>query len=104
MGNNTWIINVSGYGSFFFEGNEKEAEEMRQHKARWEHGIARKRFADEEEIKTKIINCCRNHVNYKSKFRFDCDCGKCEKFVFNKSLSNHNLKLKKAKTTKRKSA
>ena len=39
-----------GYGSFFFEGIEKEAEEMRRHKANWEHAIARKRPATQEEI------------------------------------------------------
>jgi len=37
-----WWIQVSGYGSFEFEGSESEAEEMRVHKARWEGGIARK--------------------------------------------------------------
>jgi hypothetical protein len=46
-----WMITVGGgYGSFFFEGIEKEAEEMRRHKANWEHAIARKRPATQEEI------------------------------------------------------
>ena len=39
-----WIISVGGgYGEFNFFGTEKEAEEMRCHKARWEHAVARKR-------------------------------------------------------------
>ena len=45
-----WVISVAGYGSFLFEGNEKEAEEMRAHKARWERGIGRKRLATQAEI------------------------------------------------------
>ena len=39
---NLWVIYVSGYGEFFFVGTEKEAEEMRVHKCRWEQGIGRK--------------------------------------------------------------
>jgi len=37
-----WKIWVAGYGEFDFEGTEQEAEEMRQHKARWEGGQGRK--------------------------------------------------------------
>ena len=37
-----WLITVGGYGSFAFYGTETEAEEMRQHKARWEGGVGRK--------------------------------------------------------------
>jgi hypothetical protein len=38
-----WLISVGGgYGSFVFEGSEDEAEEMRAHKANWEHAVARK--------------------------------------------------------------
>jgi hypothetical protein len=39
-----WIIEVGGgYGAFNFFGTEDEAEEMRRHKANWEHAVARKR-------------------------------------------------------------
>ncbi|QEE24547.1 hypothetical protein CS053_08555 [Rhodanobacter glycinis] len=37
-----WEIAVTGYGSFAFYGTEHEAEEMRAHKANWEHGVATK--------------------------------------------------------------
>ena len=37
-----WKITVHGYGEFIFEGTEEEAEEMRRHKANWEHGVAKK--------------------------------------------------------------
>lgn len=33
-----WMIRISGYGTFEFEGTEQEAEEMRANKARWEQG------------------------------------------------------------------
>lgn len=47
-----WTITVGGgYGSFPFRGTEKEAEEMRRHKANWEGANALKRLATEEEIK-----------------------------------------------------
>lgn len=38
----TWMIRVSGYGTFEFVGTEAEAEEMRAHKARWEHASGQK--------------------------------------------------------------
>lgn len=41
-----WIIWISGYGSFDFEGTEAEAEEMRAHKANWERGRGEKWRAD----------------------------------------------------------
>lgn len=50
FGQKTWVISVAGYGTFFFEGSEKEAEEMRAHKARWERGVGRKRLATQAEI------------------------------------------------------
>lgn len=50
-----WIISVTGYGSFFFEGSLKEAEEMREHKANWEGGRGTKRPATPEEIKIKDV-------------------------------------------------
>jgi hypothetical protein len=37
-----WIIWVAGYGAFEFVGTEAEAEEMRAHKAVWEHAVAKK--------------------------------------------------------------
>lgn len=51
-----WVISVAGYGSFLFEGSEKEAEEMRAHKARWERGIGRKRLATQAEIDSGRAN------------------------------------------------
>ena len=45
-----WVIDVAGYGSFLFEGSEKQAEEMRAHKAWWEGGVGRKRPATQAEI------------------------------------------------------
>jgi hypothetical protein len=50
-----WIISVTGYGSFFFEGTIEEAEEMRAHKADWEGGRGTKRSATPEEIKIKDV-------------------------------------------------
>lgn len=42
-GKDAWRITVGGgYGEFLFYGTEDEAEEMRRHKALWEHVIARK--------------------------------------------------------------
>lgn len=73
----TWVITVGGYGSFFFKGDEKEAEDMRKHKANWEQGVGRKRKADDDEIQTEIINKCKNHPNYTNKDRYYCKCGKC---------------------------
>ena len=46
-----WVIFVgNGYGSFFFRGTEKAAEQMRKHKARWEQAVARKRRATDGEL------------------------------------------------------
>lgn len=73
----TWIISVGGYGSLMFEGNEIEAEEMRKHKANWEHGVGRKRLADEDELQTGVIKQCKNHPNYTNKYRYHCKCGEC---------------------------
>ena len=39
-----WKITVSGYGSFQQLGTEADAEEMREHKAKWEHGVGRKEW------------------------------------------------------------
>lgn len=33
-----WMIRISGYGTFEFEGTEQEAEAQRAHKAQWEQG------------------------------------------------------------------
>lgn len=60
-----------------FEGNEIEAEEMRKHKANWEHGVGRKRLADEDELQTGVIKQCKNHPNYTNKYRYHCECGEC---------------------------
>jgi len=74
-----WVISVSGYGDFFFEGTEDEAEAMRIHKVEWEGGIGRKRKADDNEISTKVIDRCKNHPNFNAKSRFRCNCEKCAK-------------------------
>jgi len=47
-----WIIEVPAWGTLYAIGTEQEAEEWRAHKANWEHSIARKRIASEEEIKS----------------------------------------------------
>ena len=77
--NQTWVISIGGYGSFFFEGNEEKAEEMRRHKANWEQDVGRKRLADEDEIKSNIVDECNNHKNFKTKGRFFCRCEICQK-------------------------
>ena len=74
-----WIITIEGgYGSFFYEGTEFDAEEKRKYKANWEHGMGRKRLATEEEIKTGIIDPCKNHPNFKTKYKYRCTCPRCE--------------------------
>ncbi len=80
--NQIWVIRVHGYGSFIFEGTEYGAEEMRRHKATWEHGVGLKRLATEEEIKTKEADDCPNHPNYphiaQKKTRYSgCGCIRC---------------------------
>ena len=72
-----WVISVGGYGSIFFEGTEPEAEVKRAEKAIWEQGVGRKRLADADEIKTGIINQCKNHPNYSTKYKYKCGCSKC---------------------------
>ena len=70
-----WIISVGGYGTFFFEGTESEAEEMRAHKAKWERGVGKKRPADDEEVASGMIKRCLNHPGYLSKNIYnDCQC------------------------------
>ena len=44
LANETWVITVAGYGSFDFHGTEREAEEMRRHKSRWEGAVATKKL------------------------------------------------------------
>jgi len=74
-----WVIRVGNdYGAFIFEGTEDEAEEMRKHKARHEQANARKRLADEAEIKTGKASYCLNHPNFKHKVVFSCDCDDCK--------------------------
>jgi len=73
-----WVIKVGGgYGAFFFEGEEWEAEEMRKHKARWERAIANKRRADDAEINTGLIDSCNNHPGYNRKAKIHCECPNC---------------------------
>lgn len=47
----TWAVYVGGYGAFLFAGTEAEAEQKRADKARWEHGVGRKRLATAQEIR-----------------------------------------------------
>ena len=43
MGDKTiWMIRISGYGTFEFEGTEQEAEARCVHKAQWEQGTGMK--------------------------------------------------------------
>lgn len=73
-----WVILVAGYGGFLFEGTEIEAEEMRVHKAQWEHGIAKKRPATLGEIANDDADQCWNHPGFKNSGRYECDCGECD--------------------------
>lgn len=80
MGKNkkqSWVISVNRYGSFIFEGNEIEAEEMRKHKANLEQGVGRKRLADKDELQTGVIKQCKNHPNFTNRERYVCKCGEC---------------------------
>lgn len=73
-----WVITVGGgYGNYMTTGTEQEVEEKRSAKARWEQTIARKRLADDEELRTGIINPCKNHPNFNTKSRYHCECPKC---------------------------
>jgi hypothetical protein len=88
----TWVINVAGYGAFLFAGSEKEAEEMRAHKANWEHGIAHKRPASFTDLPRP--SACWNHRGYARAYwrgsrgrllkkpwvpQFECHCGGCSR-------------------------
>lgn len=86
----SWVINVAHYGAFLFDGTEAEAEEMRAHKANWEHAIAHKRPASFSDFPQPLG--CWNHRGYVriAKYgsrnrllkrpytpRFYCECGSC---------------------------
>jgi len=45
-----WRINISEWGILWGLGTEKQAEEWRRHKCRWEGCIGQKRPATEDEI------------------------------------------------------
>ena len=75
---NKWVITIGGYGAFFFDGNEKDAEEKRADKSRWESAIGRKRIADQNEVETGKIDYCKNHPNFNTKDRYHCICQKCK--------------------------
>ena len=78
MVNRYWVILVArGYGGFLFDGTKGEAEEMRLVKSRSEQAVAKKRLATPQEIESDIIDCCWNHPNFKHKFKYRCDCDKC---------------------------
>lgn len=65
-----WRITVGGgYGSFEYVGSERDAEEMRRHKAEWEGAVARKehlRDADAEQcaryVRSGPFNANRQEV------------------------------------------
>lgn len=71
-----WAILIGGgYGAFLFDGSEKEAEEMRSHKAMWERASGRKRPAEKEEISSGEVSRCMNHSGFKNRAYFvDCPC------------------------------
>jgi hypothetical protein len=88
----SWVIQLPHYGAFVFEGTESEAEEMRVHKARWEHEPAHKRPASFSDFTS--VSHCWNHKGYarlvtrgmrgralKRPFvpYFDCNCGGCSR-------------------------
>jgi hypothetical protein len=89
--NPKWVILVAGgYGTFLFEGSEAEAEEMRAHKANWEHAIAHKRPASVGDFPHP--SGCWNHRGFNRAYwwgsrgrrlkkpwtpHFDCHCGAC---------------------------
>lgn len=54
--NQHWVITVNGWGVRYCTGTEQQAEEWRAHKARWEHGVGRKRLATKEEIEAKVFS------------------------------------------------
>jgi hypothetical protein len=74
-----WVILVGGgYGAFFFEGTEAEAEEMRVHKAVWEAAIARRRRAGPRDYVEGATICCWNDKGFANRYRYaDCRCGSC---------------------------
>lgn len=73
----TWVIAIGGgYGEYFFEGTEAEAEDERARKAKWEAAVGRKRLADADEIKEGKPSPCFKHPNYECR-RYYCDCPQC---------------------------
>ena len=42
-----WIIDIGGYGSFVFRGNEADCDHMRSGKAEWEGAVGRKWTAED---------------------------------------------------------
>lgn len=73
-----WVILVGGYGAYLFRGSEAEAEDERVHKARWEHGIGKKRRATAKEISEDSASQCWNHPGFNNSGRYECDCEKCD--------------------------
>ena len=74
-----WVIRISGdYGCFLYKGTEKEAEQRRQDKCRWEGAPGQKRRADQEEILSEKASYCLKHPGYN--IRYSCDCEDCDKY------------------------
>lgn len=91
-----WVITVAGgYGSFFFEGTEQEAEQRRIDKSRWEHAVAKKRLATSEEVSNNKIDDCWNHPNFNNNSRYKCDCDICVKRSNKLKRRRELYKLKK---------
>ena len=41
-------------------------------------GLWKKKVADSIEIKTGVINECKNHPNFKTNDRYHCKCNNCK--------------------------
>lgn len=60
-----WVISIGGYGEFGYYGTDKEAEEMRAHKAQWERGVGKKRTADQlDPIVQKQMDWVRHEIKH----------------------------------------
>lgn len=86
-----WVIQLPTYGVFLFEGTEFQAEQMRAHKANWEHEVAHKRPASFSDFPKP--SRCWNHRGFSRAYwygsrnrrlkrpyrpHFYCECGECD--------------------------
>jgi hypothetical protein len=91
-GTGSWVIQLSMWGSFLYQGTQAEAEARRAHKARWEQEIAHLRPATPEEIVAdRPLSRCWNHPLflevYPKRRRFQCECGACPPEVITTALA-----------------